>query len=77
MNKMFANPADWVLFFAIAVEAKKDNNSMEKAKEWLILYSQKNNFPKPSNLEMEILVEEVDDWLAKFDENWSDNLINR
>lgn len=77
MNKMFANPTDWVLFFSIAVQAKKDNKSMEEAKEWLVLYSQKNNFPKPSDVEMKYLINEVNEWLEKFDENWSYNLINR
>ena len=76
MNEMFTSYGDWVLFFSLAVKARKEKR-IDKAKEWIILYSQKNNLAIPDDGEIEYAIDEVHSWLAKFDENWADNLINR
>jgi len=76
MNGMFASYGDWTLFFSLAIKARKEK-SIAEAKQWLVLYSQKNNLTIPDDQEIEYIIDDVHDWLEKFDENWADNLINR
>ena len=76
MNGMFASYGDWALFFSLAIKARKEK-SIAEAKQWIMLYSQKNNLAIPDDGEIRYIIDEVHSWLEKFDENWADNLINR
>ena len=76
MNEMFTSYGDWALFFSLAIKSREEK-CIAEAKQWLILYSQKNNLAIPDDGEIRYIIDDVHEWLAKFDENWADNLTHR
>ena len=65
--------ADWAQFFMLAA-----TNQIEKAKEWLIEYSNHNaDLESPDEGECDYAIREAILFLDKFAENWADSVLKR